>query len=229
MTVSLSYTIEYSDFFIPEYPLTGELATDGFVARLSGTDAEVELLAAFATQEEARQFVEPYLHAWEMAAAALRGWPVFRFRFRAAQIPRVGGGPGFTATMEIRMSAALAFKLDALPPPPARPLYGPWIDAIWEHFRSYREGRQALLPTAYMCLSLLEASVSGDRRKAAEFYGLEKKALAELGKLTSAVPDPQKGRKIVGTRPAELTPEQEKTIEGTLVDIVRAVVRKELE
>jgi hypothetical protein len=195
---------------------------------VAGHEANVELLTACSTLEEARQLVEPYLTAWEMSAAASqRGWPVFRFQFRGGRIARLDGVPGFTGMREMSASASLAFQLDVLPPAPSRALYGPWIDAIWAHFRNYREGREALVPTAYMCLTLLEASVSGRRQDAAKSYGIDVKALELLGRLT-AVADPQKGRKIKGKTRAELTREEEKAIESTLVDIVQAVVRKEL-
>ena len=233
MSGSLSYVIDYSDFYIAGRPLTGEFATDEFVIRVAGTSADVELLGIFASQEEARQRVEPYLQAWEMSAASLRGWPVFRFRFQSARIPRADATLGSTGTIDLAVSAALAFQLDALPSAPTRPLSGPWIDAIWEHFRNYREGREALVPTAYMCLELLEASVPGERQKkarkaAADHYGLDFKVLDRLGKLT-AVSDPQKGRKMPKNTPEPLTPEEEREIERTLVDIVRAVVREKLE
>jgi hypothetical protein len=230
MAGTLSYAVDYSNGIQAGNALTGELPTADFVVRITGTQADVELLASYSNQEEARQCVEPFLHAWEMAAASHVRCPVFRFRFLGAQVPRADGAPGFTVSRQVPVAFNVARKLDVLPTAPSRPLHGPWFDAIWMHFRHYREGREALVPTAYMCLTLLQASVPGrsrsDRRRNAErTYGLP---LGRLGELTAKA-DPKKGRKIDGTTAEELTPAEEKEIELALGEIVRAVVRVELQ
>lgn len=226
---TLTYQVSYSAFFIPAPDIHGGIETTAFTLRLSEMTAEVWIKGEIASAEEARSIVEPYLRAWEMIAGAERGYPVFTFRFSGAHIPLPDGLLGVTASIDIHTDASLAFALDKLPPLPMRVPSTPWAWAVWDRFSRYREGAEALVPTAYFCLTLLFAASADQRapkenkvKAAARFFGLPEQVLKTMGELT-ARPDLKHGRKITGTL-LSLSDQDLQFVERELVRIVRAVI-----
>jgi hypothetical protein len=230
---SLTYQVIYSPFFIAAPGIHAAVETDAFSLKLSEMTADVWIKGTVESAEEARSIIDPYLRSWEMKAGAERGYPVFTFRFRGANIPLPDGRSRVTSSIDIGWHTSFARALDELPPLPTTVPSTPWGEAVWDRFCRYREGAEALVPTAYLCLTLLFAGASGEKRlkesklsAAARVFGLPEKVLRKMGELT-ATPDLKHGRKIQGT-PRSLSEQDLQFIEEALVRIVQAVISWDL-
>jgi hypothetical protein len=229
----LIYGVTFGQFVVPEAPLTFSYATDDFRVEITGENAILYPLGDFATEDDARVALEGFLRAWEITAGAAHRYPVFQFQFQGSRIEAADGSGSVTASREVPTTASVVLGLTAFPPPPLASILSPWVTAIWNQVRGFRERETPLVAAAYMVLTILEASTAETRHPrehkraaVARIYGLVPADLKRLGELT-AVSDLQHGRKVGQGRPSPLTGPELTFIQQMLHSMLFAAVAVE--
>ncbi|MBA3415173.1 MAG: hypothetical protein H0U10_08130 [Chloroflexia bacterium] len=175
------------------------LAIDGpgYTILLENGRLIVEMLDHYPNADSARLGVEPFLHAWEVHAAVSTSNAIeplgFEFE-RAEVIDRSPDPPGvvrLSGTMGGSGSASvsLAIGFSRYPPPPGQFVVSADVESMWVRWLGYRAKRESLPSMAYFCLTVVEASVGGERkgqrRRAATELNVDLAVLNALGVLAS--------------------------------------------
>jgi hypothetical protein len=167
-----------------------------FVVRLEQLRARVELIAHFATIAEAREAVEPFLQAWELAAALAHKNPdELRFVYDRADVIDRNPTPGhivLTESARITISTGTATLIVGrahYPQPPRGLSRDATVDLMFDRYRMYREGKTTLADAANYVLTALEASSmpfvaqGPSRARAAKYYDIDETVLRTVGRL----------------------------------------------
>jgi hypothetical protein len=233
---ALTYGLMTLEAVMFENPPPVEWETEAFHLRLEDGSARVEMIEHFATEEEARARVEPFLRTWEIEYGLWAGESEFWFVFQRAELidrdppPRpTGGGPvqleGHDAGVSSEeASLTVRETRHSYHGPPQDFVVTPDVETLWNRWEGYLGGREPLQSTAYFCLTVIEAQAGGGKRrreKAARVLSLEPRVLDTLGHLTSDVGDDLSARKFnPAGRP--LSGQEEAWVEAA----VRMVIRR---
>jgi hypothetical protein len=185
-------------------PVEWEIADCKF--RLSDGTLDVEMLTHCATEDEARQLIDPYLRAWETNAFLRDSNEQLHFEFSQSHIvDRNPPGPGeflVSPVPDIDDSVSLTFETGRreyqYPLPPTYQKFSPDAETMIFRYRLYHEGKEPLPAMAYFCLTLVEikTGVENEKRKiAVEKYYVERDILNDIGKLSSTRGDRSNARK----------------------------------
>lgn len=160
----------------------------------------------FPDVESAQASIEPYLRGWEAHEHLCRGLPI-RFEFDSGQVRdrTVEGGVGHATTMHstVYFKGSLSVAAPRYPEPPE-----PWfretelVRRVRTRWRAVNEGREQLLPFAYLCLTELETEFGGrqnKRKRAGQVLHVDQGVLRKLGELTG-LHDLERARKAGGTK-----------------------------
>jgi hypothetical protein len=243
--VSLEYRLVVSEDIVryidpPPIPWN----TLDFHAVLADGILTCKMIRHFASIQEARNVVEPYLRAWELEAALHQGHIELRFAYNnKAEIidlnPVPSPPPGSRSylkglgTVTVIGSASLSTIVNrrTYPDPPSDFRVTPNVETMWHRYQGYLEGREPLQAMAYLCLTLLEfdqPSNSGPRRPsrkrvaAANKYNIDISVLEILGELTSTKGNPTTARKYEATL-QELTGKERNWIDAAIRALIRRV------
>jgi hypothetical protein len=188
---ALLYCIEHSPTFDYEKarPCECELPANvpDFQIRIESDQATVKPKHHFATAEEARAVVEPYLRAWELDAALKNDNPdALRFVYVRPEIldrnptPGVAHIQGMSLNFSIgKVTPRLGFS--EYPAPPSGLAVGFEVTAMFDRWSRYKAGQALLGDTADFCRGALEKG--GGRQAAAEHYGIDRLVMNQLGDL----------------------------------------------
>ena len=204
-----------------------------FVVRVNDGKARFELREHCATEQKAREIVEPFIQDWEIDAGLRRHPDCFVLDFDKAEIIDRSPSPGVT-----KVNAAPARwhfsipnpKVTVSPPtyptPPAEfDSDHPDVKTLYQRYKNFRGGGESLPSFAYFCLTVLEHPFTppqrGKRLRAAASYGIDVDVLQRIGELSST-----KGgsgaRKREGVD-APLTGEERRFLERATVRLIRRV------
>jgi hypothetical protein len=196
----LIYAIVPNEGFSFRDPPPTSLVRASFRGVTSGGKLVVEPSVHFESSEAARADIEPHLRAWELYAA-LDGKPQLRFMYESAKM--IDRSPGGDRALHAEMgdvlilgdSVSFHVTAAAYPQPPEHFSYSPDVEALWNRYQAFRDGREPLLAMAYFCLSLIEGRC-GSRRNAASVLQISPTMLNRLGELTSTRGDARTARKF---------------------------------
>lgn len=156
----------------------------------------------FATIEEARANIEPFLRAWELDVALRTGPGWLTFAYENAEVidrdPPTDGhyvmALSAGAHLVVGGSAGLHVTRARYPVPPAYFLATPDVETMWQRFDGYMKGREPLLGMAYFCLTVAE-TLHGGRKAAGKALAIEQAILRKLGELSTNAGDGVTARK----------------------------------
>jgi len=200
------------------------------ILQVNVDNATFELSNHFASEDEARRAVQPYLDAWEVSAGLsfpTRQRP-FQFRFRFADIldravKSVDGMPT-SRSLVVPQSVAIAESLTSFPMPPTAFAVDDDVRLMWQRWEAYKSGRETLPTVAYFCLTVLEASVGGSSRKhrvqAGQRYQIAVDVLNKLGDLASDFGADHEARKAHRPHRRSYTSSERSWIESALLRII---------
>jgi hypothetical protein len=204
--------------------------TDNFTVNIQEGIASFEMKGRYATVKEARQAVDPYVHAWEVLGGLEQDPGDLNFDFQNAEVSdnsapeadlhvhRVTGE--IIAHME--MSGTLHVSRGKYPTPPKCFSFSPDVETMYNRYKAYREGREPLLSMAYMCLTVLEASARG-RANTSKQYCIDRNVLDTLGELSSTKGDATEVRKFPKDRkPKALTTHEKQWLN----EVIKALIRR---
>lgn len=221
---ALHYAIRHSDTV--DYGKAKSLhhTEPDFSIDIEAEKAEVVMKTHCATEEEARAFVEPFLQAWELAAALDVDKGEFGFRFERATVvdrdPPAGTVihvPLLRIALNLPAPKVVTGK-NAYPEPPTDLARDYAADVMFNMYRDYREGRLFLSSAGYFCVTVLEHEV-GNRAKAAKKYAVSASVIGKLAKLSTEKGGPE-ARKAQGARVPYATRER-RWIEAAMKAIIR--------
>lgn len=174
------------------------------LAKFDLKDGTLEVTPAdhYPTEESARDFIDPYLKAWEIQTDVTSNLGAMEFKFvRADIIDREPSPPG---THNIQAETGI-FKLTGhpvtlsitckyYPEPPEEFLATSAVQIAHARWKGYLEGKESLQGMAYFMLTILEREF-GDRRGLASNLKISKKVLDKLGRIVSERGDENTARK----------------------------------
>ena len=206
--VALHYRLETGPQLAFRDPAPVDEEAGAFSLRLDNGELHVTMKHHFATVEDARLVVEPYLRSWEIATGLDNGPGAVRFRFdRPDVIDRAPLPPGshrivtVTGSLQVQCvsTVTLTTTRNLYPAPPRTFQASPDVVAMWERYEGYLAGKEPLSGMAFHCLTIVQQSVGGPqpRRQAALRYAIEYDVLSRLGYFASEVGDARTVRKRV--------------------------------
>ena len=174
-------------------PLT--LECERFSVHVCNKQARFELKEHFATEQEARQVVEPFIRNWEFDSGLRRGPDWFVLEFDVANMIDRKPKPGVTtgnaspavfllspASAKGRVSPSTYYS----PPEGDLKVDHPDVQTLYQRYQGYKAERERLGSFANFCLTVLENSVgrtNSRRAEAAKKYGVAKAVLNRIGEL----------------------------------------------
>ena len=231
--VALQYRIEHGPGIDWSKASPLHVREDAFDVRIEDQQVRFTMKAHFATESEARNFLEDYIRNWELEVALTRGPNAFRLRFeQSSLIDRNPAPHAISLRAQISVEHVRA-NVDIAPPaPPSYPQpptgikRSPDVGSMFHRYAGYREGREPLASMAYFCLTVLEESAwhkvrnaNGKRDAAARWYGIPKNDLERVAKLCT-IKGGAEARKAEGIG-SQLTPQEKRYIESAVVAFIR--------
>jgi len=241
--VSLTYRIEKAETVDFDKAPPRTVDRGAFRVTLDAYEAKVEMVDHFASAEEARKVVYPFLRAWELEADLRDSSARFRFIYEKPEIidrkPSKGRVSLIASTFTNKMrwgAATLRVSRREWPDPPQDLEVSPDADGIWGRWRGYRAKQEKLLAAAYWALTMLEAAPgaaapakprrSTKRRQAASaFFNIDLDVLDKIGELTSTRGGEDESRKAEG-RAAPLSPAERRWLEAAFRALVQRVAEQ---
>jgi hypothetical protein len=226
---SLEYQIVPDATLVYDNPPRVERETEEFYIQLADGVLTVTMKAHYATEDEARAAVRPFIRAWEIDGALKHGRPEFRFDFQRANVidrapPAPQTGPHLTintgSVVVLGESVILRRSSREYHGPPDGFTISPDVETLWDRYEGYLAGREPLPGMAYFCLTVIEAVYKG-RKKAAPALNIDDEVLNKLGELTSTRGDAATARKHKGPLMPLAASESE-----WIREVVKALIRR---
>lgn len=216
---------QLGDDFSKASPLSGSLGEFDF--NLSDDVLEVRPRVHFASIDDAKLDLDPYLRSWEQSALVGSHELKISFQYQRAHVVRPVLPPGFASETGTVVGRWRASGVDVLlhsqyPSPDPNFAVSNLTDLLTSRYHNYRLGREPLPSFGYWLLTELEQAFGeGSRKKVARELKVEFKVLDKLGQLTSRA-DPNIGRKAEGDR-RPLTLAELAWLDAVAVRLIRRV------
>ena len=190
--VALLYRVHHHDRvdYSRAEPLTFETAD--FHVEVKNQKARFELKQHYATEEDAREVVEPFIQNWEFVSSLSRDPDCFRLEFDGVEIidrrpnPDVVHGSGMHGRVKSsgRPGKGKAYA-NAFPPPPSG-INSAHRDVVvlFDRYERYKAGKEPLASFAYYCHTEIEKRARG-KTTAAKEYNISRKLLGRISQLSS--------------------------------------------
>ena len=226
--VALRFRVHHHDRV--DYRRAGPLVFDApeFRVEVKDQKARFELKQHYATKEEARHVVEPFIQNWEFDSSLRRDPDCFRLEFEGAEIidrqpnPGVVHGMGMHATVKISISPAKGTAYaPAYPQPPSGidSAHGD-VQVLFHRYERYKAGKELLTSFAYYCYTEILEGSSGEA-DAAKRYNVSRKLLRRISELSSRKGGTE-ARKADGAG-LPLTQDERRFLERAVVRLIRRV------
>ena len=238
---TLHYRVEHDDSLDYTNADPMEHDDDLIHVEISGRQVTIRPKEHYATVEEAKAAVEPFVRRWEFGATLESGSRAFSLRYSSAEVidlnppptppgvVRANAGP-IVAHVTLSTARGTVGK-KSYPRPPSGPALDPdvpEVHAMVSRLDRYHQGRTTLADTAYFCLTVLEdrfpKGVKDRRGKVSHYYGICPIVIDQVGRLSSGKGGPLEARKSNG-RHEDYTQEDR----DFLVNATRAFIRRAAE
>jgi len=198
--------------------------TPVFKATLKNGVLRADMLKHFATVEEAKAAIEPYLQTWEIGVGLEFGERPMEFVFKQAHIldrnPNpAGSGAGNMAFGGFSISGKGQITLQAYPAAPANFIAVPNVVTLWNRLEGFRKGHEPLASMAYFCFTVIKKHYGG--ANAAKLLAIDNAILRKMSELSTNRGDDLTARKM--TRDLKpFTPTEARWLDAA----IRAVIRR---
>jgi hypothetical protein len=242
--VSLTYRIEKAETVDFDKAPPRTVDRGAFRVTVDAYTAKIEMVDHFASVEEARNVVQPFLRAWELEADLHNSGDRFRFVYETAEvIDRNPPAPGNTIRGYLRAEVGwfvftgrgtvLRVSRAKWPAPPQELEVSNDADALWRRWWRHRvENRELLLSAAYWAEAApglaapAKSRPSSKRRQAASaFFNIDLNVLNMIGELTSTRGGNDEERKAEG-RATPLSTAERQWLEAAFQALVRRVAEQ---
>ena len=226
--VALLYRVHHHDGV--DYSRAEPLAYETLDFRVEVNDlkARFELKQHYATAEDARQVVEPFIQNWEFDAGLSKGPGCFRFESDGADIIDRRPSPGVVRGRGTRGRVTLSglpgkgkSYANAFPPPPSGINSADReVVVLFDRYERYKAGKEYLPNFANYCYTEIVES-GGGRAGAAKRYRVSTKLLKRISELSS-IKGGTEARKAQGAG-SPLTEDERGFLERAVVRLIRRV------
>jgi hypothetical protein len=228
----LVYRLETAATLVFQNPEPREDDTSSFHLRLEDGRLTVTMKDHYASVEEARRAVWPFLDAWELDwALSHHGRREMKFTYESHKLVDRDPPPlGASQTIQpfaVECVATVGVPTVVVgqrsyPPPPSAFRVSPDVETLWDRYERSMLGREPLQGMGYFCLSSIEATYGGasnKRQATATALGVHVDVLGKIGELTSTRGDAQTARK--GSTSGPLTDAQTEWLKAAIREIIR--------
>lgn len=233
--VSVRYRLVPSESVEFDNPPAVERSLEAFDVRLADGVATFTMNQHHATESSARRQTDPYVRGWEIDTALRWGQAEVAFKCDRTECidrnpPKSESGKTIhelsgRVVLGVHASASLSVTRRTYPNPPDNFSVSPDVEALWNRYEGYLDGRESLLAMAYFCLTVVEFSTGAQRNQrrvaAAQMYGFSDEILKTMGEITSTHGDERTARKAGNNRP--LTDAEREWVKATIKVIVRRI------
>lgn len=187
--VALIYKIVHGPDTHYDNPTPVEYEAKDFSVKIENEIVRFEMKNHCTNKEEAQNFLDEYIQAWEVSAGFDLGPSAFNLKYDGIEIVDRKSTPEMSKreihnTLDLRDTLQIKRIYGHYPPPPTYEIKVTCdVRSMFDRFQGYRSGKESLASMAYFCLTVLESSVG--RKKAAENYHIEQSILGEIGRLSS--------------------------------------------
>src|SRR6266446_532332 len=187
--VALRYSVSHDKSVTYKNPQPLEYKTLDFVVHAKDGRVRFEMQKHFSNIEAARDFVEPFVRAWEAEASLSFGPGQFEIRFGDAELedrtPTLGiAQTRGTASGSSHASGSGIAVRDRYPAPPSDIAVNFEVEMMLARYSRYCQDRETLGAMANFCLTVLEGSKGrGRRAAAARKFSVDVKVLGTIGNL----------------------------------------------
>lgn len=198
---------------------------------LSEGKLQIDPAEHFATANDARLAIEPFLRAWEVSTDLTSNFGMIRFEFeRVELVDRDPPPPGESRVINVEgasmvvmgSSATLHLTCSEYPAPPTAFSATPEVMHAYRRWLRYRAGSEPLQSMTYFVLTLVE-SAAGGRQAASRSFQIHADVLATMGRLSSTKGDETTARKANNSNAfQDLSPMEKQWLE----EVVRSIVRR---
>ena len=226
--VALLYRVHHHDRV--DYSRAGPLTYDtpDFRVEVNDLKARFELKQHYATEEDARAVVEPFIRNWEFDASLSKGPGCFRFQSDGAEIidrrpsPGVGLGRGTRGrvTLSGLPGKGKAYAVAFPPPPSGINSAHREVVVLFDRYERYKAGKEPLTSFAYYCCTEIEQS-GGGTTEAGKRYKVSRNLLERISRLSSTKGGTE-ARKAQGAG-SPLTEDERRFLERGVVRLIRRV------
>jgi hypothetical protein len=174
-------------------PKARDFETPAFDLRLEDGRLMVTMKEHYASADEARHAVKPFLDAWEIDWALRRGGGRREMRFVYEQSNVVDRQPPPAGTTVINAKAAYmawtgmeahaVVSVPIYPAPPSGFQMSADVETLWNRFEQYIGEREPLAGMAYACLTFITKVMYNGRDEASKELNISDPMLKELGRL----------------------------------------------
>ena len=235
---TLIYHVVHDESVSYRHAHTITFEMEAFLLKVEDGKVRFELKEHYATEDEARNVIEPYIKVWEFDAG-LRGRPGnFGLRFDRAEVieqsPKLRVTGLSASTTFPPMTSRAHVTIDKqYPKPPSNVTLNPDdpdLSTMYTRLQGYFERKEYLPSMSYFCLNLLENSIpkeystnryrgSKARKKAAVRYDIDLAVLNKIGELT-AYRGGHFARKALGIK-SDLTRSEHRFLEEAVKMMIR--------
>ena len=201
-----------------------KLETEIFNLELNDGILTCYLNIHYDTEELARQVIDKYLKSWEIDYALRYGRGEIYFQFvKSNVIYREPDSPG-TAIVYVKAFGAGVAIMTAqahiirckYPSFPEEFIFNPDVEALWNRYEMYLDGKERLPTTGYFCLTYFDKFLCKSRAKALEKFKISHKIFTELSKVTSNKGDAISARECISNMFEPLTEKDNLFIEACI-------------
>ena len=226
--VALRFRVHHHDRV--DYGRAGPLVFEAleFIVEVKDQSARFEFKQHYASEEDARRVVEPFIQNWEFDSNLRRDPDCFRLEFEGAEIIDRRPSPGVVHGMA--MPAKFTFSIPAakgtayartypLPPSGIDSAHRS-VQVLFHRYERYKAGKEPLTSFAYYCYTEI-AQVKKGQTSAASRYNVSRNLLDCISKLSSRKGGTE-ARKADGTE-WPLTQDERRFLERAVVRLIRRV------
>lgn len=183
-------------------PLTEE--TNDFIFTITPKVASFKMKAHFPKEEDAKTITDEFLQTYSLYLGIECSPDEINFSYNGVAI--IDRNPPkdknnvtvatecLTCTAKVVLGGEVHLSRAKFMPYPKNFILTPDVESMYLRYKNYCKKRENLLSMAYMCLTVLEASVGG-RQAASSKYSIDISVLRKLGELVSTKGDRSEARK----------------------------------
>jgi len=157
--------------------------TDEFVLLVENNLASFDMKKHFSTERDAKAHIKAFLERWEFFIGLTHEPGDLQFKYKNSELidrsPDNDNSGIFNAGpagVAVGAYGDMYVPSELFLPPPKSFKINPDVKTLYNRYKDYTEGKEKLLPMAYMCFTVLKTSAGGIE-KAASRYSISKTVL----------------------------------------------------
>ena len=192
--VALIYVVEHEDSVDYGSAETVEEERSTFRLTLQDGEARFELKEDYASPQQARKAIQPFIEQWELRTSLAYGPGNFALRFKRSEMIDRDPEPGVisvsadAAHFNVAISTARVTVSRQYPRPPVERRMNmdcPEVQTMLHRYMGYRQGREPVASMAYFCFNVFAKKLGENPKDSAKKHNISLKLVKKVRELTS--------------------------------------------